>query len=376
MNPQPVIPLPEGIRSRQIAGVNGLDMHILEAGFAVPDQPCILLLHGFPELAYSWRNVLLKLADAGFHVIAPDQRGYGRTTGWNAAFDADLRPFYLLNLVRDATALLNALGRGHVAAVVGHDFGAPVAAYCALARPDIFRSVVLMSAPFEGPPSMHSRTADTVNEPDIAHLLAHLSPAKKHYQHYFCTRAAGDDMINTGQGLATFLRTYFHVKSGDWAGNSPFPLSTWSVAELAKLPPYYLMGLHEGMPEVVDACVTCAAEVHSCQWLTEQDVAFFAQEFGRTGFQGGLNWYRCSFADEQNTELRVFAGRKIEVPACFIYGEKDWGAFQSPGALKQMQRSACANMRSVESIPGAGHWVQQEKPAEVTQSILRFLKWR
>ena len=147
------IAVPSGIRSRFVEDVNGLRMHVLEAGFERMGRPCVLLLHGFPELAYSWRKIMIPLARAGFHVIAPDQRGYGRTTGWDPSYEADLAPFRMLNLVRDALGLVFALGYREVASVVGHDFGSPVAAWCALARPDVFRSVVLMSAPFGGTPA-------------------------------------------------------------------------------------------------------------------------------------------------------------------------------------------------------------------------------
>src|SRR5688572_25288450 len=132
-------PLPPGIRSRFASDVNGLRMHFLEAGFETADRACVLLLHGFPELAYSWRKVMLPLAEAGYHVIAPDQRGYGRTTGWDGDYDGDLASFRMLNLVRDAMGLVAALGYRSVAGVVGHDFGSPVAAWCALVRPDVFR---------------------------------------------------------------------------------------------------------------------------------------------------------------------------------------------------------------------------------------------
>src|SRR5712671_2200366 len=129
-----------GIRSRAVSNVNGLTVHILEAGYETPGRPAVLLLHGFPELAYSWRKVMPALAAAGYHVIAPDQRGYGRTTGWDDAFDADPDAFRILNMVRDAVGLVFALGYRSVAAVVGHDAGSPVAAWSALIRPDIFRS--------------------------------------------------------------------------------------------------------------------------------------------------------------------------------------------------------------------------------------------
>src|SRR6185295_8890660 len=147
-------PLPQGIRSRLVPGINGLAMHVLEAGYETANRPCVLLLHGFPEIAYSWRKVMLPIAAAGFHVVAPDQRGYGRTTGWDADYDGDVGSFRMINLARDALGLVHALGYSSVAAVIGHNFGSPVAAWCALIRPDVFRSVVLMSAPFAGSPAL------------------------------------------------------------------------------------------------------------------------------------------------------------------------------------------------------------------------------
>ncbi len=153
--------LPKGVRSRMIHGVNGLDVHILEAGYESPGRPLALLLHGFPDLAYGWRHLMPILADAGYHVVAPDQRGFGRTTGWVNDYDAPLAPFSLLNTTRDALALVWALGYRRTAMLVGHDFGSPVAAYCALSRPDVFPSVVLMSAPFPGPPSFPFNFADS-----------------------------------------------------------------------------------------------------------------------------------------------------------------------------------------------------------------------
>src|SRR5438067_10884483 len=134
--------LPDGVRARFVDGVNGLRMHVLEAGFESPGRPLVLLLHGFPELAYSWRKIIVPLAEAGFHVVAPDQRGYGRTAGWDPDYDGDLASFRMLNLARDALGLTAPLGYGDVAAVIGHDFGASVAAWCAPPRPDVFRALV------------------------------------------------------------------------------------------------------------------------------------------------------------------------------------------------------------------------------------------
>src|SRR3979490_2165162 len=161
----PEIPLPASIRSRYVDGINGLCMHVLEAGFETKGRPCLLLLHGFPELAFSWRKVMPQLSEAGYHVIAPGQRGYGPTTGWDAHYDGDLASFRLLNLVRDALGLVSAFGYRSVDAVVGHDFGSFVAAWCALVRPDVFRSVALMSAPFAGPPPPPFATADAPPSP-------------------------------------------------------------------------------------------------------------------------------------------------------------------------------------------------------------------
>jgi pimeloyl-ACP methyl ester carboxylesterase len=244
MTTLPDIPLPAGTRSRYVDDINGLRMHVLEAGFETKGRPCILLLHGFPELAFSWRKVMPALSSAGYHVIAPDQRGYGRTTGWSAEYDGDLAPFSLFNLVRDALGLVSAFGYKQVD-VIGHDFGSPVAAWCALMRPDVFRSVTMMSAPFGGAPSLPFNTVDAPARPpaeDPVHReLAALPRPRKHYQWYYATRPANADMHRAPQGVHDFLRAYYHHKSADWTDNKPYPLKSWSANELAKLPTYYVM---------------------------------------------------------------------------------------------------------------------------------------
>jgi pimeloyl-ACP methyl ester carboxylesterase len=226
--------VPTGIRSRFIDGINGLRMHILETG--TPGRPLVLLLHGFPELAYSWRKVMLPLAEAGYHVVAPDQRGYGRTTGWDADYDGDLRNFRILNAVRDAIGLVFALDHRSVATVVGHDFGSPVAAWCALVRPDVFHSVALMSAPFGGPPALPAPPPG----PSVHEAMAALDRPRKHYQWYYSTRPANQDMWHAPQGVQAFLRAYYHHKSADWAENRPHRLAGWTATELAKMPTYYI----------------------------------------------------------------------------------------------------------------------------------------
>jgi pimeloyl-ACP methyl ester carboxylesterase len=228
----PPLPLPAGIRSRYVSNINGLTFHVLEAGFEEKGRPCVLLLHGYPEIAYGWRKVLLPLASAGFHVLAPDMRGYGRTTGWDDSYDGDVFSFRLANLVRDALGLVSAFGY-RSAAVVGRDAGSPVAAYCALMRPDVFRAVAMMTAPFSGPPALPFNTVDGTRQDGDTLLdarsinadLAKLSPPRKHYQEYYTTREANDNMQHAPQGLHAFLRAYYHYKSADWKGNKPVRLA-------------------------------------------------------------------------------------------------------------------------------------------------------
>jgi pimeloyl-ACP methyl ester carboxylesterase len=365
--------LSPGIRARLVPGVNGLAMHVLEAGFETPDRSCLLLLHGFPELAYSWRKVMLPLAAAGYHVVAPDQRGYGRTVGGDAGYDCELRQYYPLALVRDALALVLALGRHHVAAVIGHDFGSPVAAWCALARPDVFRSIVMMSAPFAGPPDF-PRAGDEARRRDIHRALAALDPKRKHYQRYYTTREADADMRFCAQGIHDFLRAYYHHKSADWPGNRPVPLGALSAEVLARLPTYYVMEADKTMAETVAPEMPSAAAIAACRWLPDDELRIYSDEFARTGFQGGLNWYRARVEPACEAELALFAGRSIDVPSCFIAGRSDWGIHQKPGDFEAMQASACTAMLGCHLVDGAGHWVQQEQPEKVSRLLLDFLR--
>jgi pimeloyl-ACP methyl ester carboxylesterase len=374
----PDIPLPAGIRSRFVENINGLRMHVLEAGFGSQGRPCVLLLHGFPELAFSWRKVMPALAAAGYHVIAPDQRGYGRTTGWDADYDGDLNSFRLLNLVRDALGLVSAFGYAHVDAVVGHDFGSSVAAWCALVRPDVFRSVALMSAPFAGPPPLPFNTADapaqTKPEDPVHRELAALPRPRKHYQWYYSTRPANADMQHAPQGVHDFLRAYYHHKSADWKDNKPYKLEGWTAIELAKLPTYYVMDLARDMAETVAEEMPSAAAIEVNTWLPDRELSFYSAEYGRTGFQGGLQWYRCGTSGGFAAELETYSGRSIDVPSCFISGKQDWGIYQRPGVFEAMQKTACTRMIGCHLVDGAGHWVQQEQPAEVSRLLLQFLQ--
>jgi pimeloyl-ACP methyl ester carboxylesterase len=365
--------LPAGVRSRMVECAGGLNMHVLEAGFEMANRPCLVLLHGFPELAYSWRKLMPILAAAGYHVIAPDQRGYGRTSGSDDRYDGDLAAFHLLNLADDISGLLAALKITRTAAIVGHDFGSPVAAWCALIHPEIFRSAVLLSAPFAGPP--RPPAAGTVAPmAAISESLTALSPPRKHYQAYFSTRAANDDMQRCPQGLQAFLRAYYHCKSADWKGNRPVPLESWAADELAKMPSYYIMHADKGMAETAAQMAPTAAETVSCAWLSDEELQVYSEEFARRSFQGGLQWYRSSLDPVGIARLHEFSSRSIDVPCCFIAGKSDWGTYQSPGALQAMSSSGCSEFRGMHLVDGAGHWVQQEQPIAVAKILIEFLE--
>ena len=180
-------------------------------------------------------------------------------------------------------------------------------------------------------------------------------------------------MTGAAQGLPAFLRAYYHHKSADWPGNTPIPLAGWTAGELAKLPTYYVMDLAADMAATVAAEMPSADQIAACRWLTEPELAVYVEEFARTGFQGGLNWYRCRFAPHLLAEQQLFAGRTIDIPALFLAGRHDWGIQQSPGALARMRQHAFTNMGPPVLIDGAGHWVQQEQPAAVAAALLAFL---
>ncbi|HYM19315.1 MAG TPA: alpha/beta hydrolase [Micropepsaceae bacterium] len=375
--------IPDGIRARAIPNVNGLSVHILEAGYETPNRPLVLLLHGFPELAYSWRKVMLPLAQAGYHVVAPDQRGYGRTTGWDDSYDADADAFRILNMVRDAMALVYALGYRSAAMIAGHDAGAPVASWAALIRPDVFRSLTILSSPFEGAPSLPFNTANgaplpapTKTDDELDAELAKLNPPRKYYQNYQRTPGANDNMLHAPQGLHAFFRAYYFFKSADYAGNKPHPLKGRTAEEMAQIPNYYVMEKDKGMAETVAPMMPSADYIAKCKWLTEPEVEVYASEYARTGFTGALQGYRVRRGSEAKSvaEMLTFSGRTIDVPSMYIAGKSDWGVYQTPGAVDKMRNSACTHMVSFNLIDGAGHWVQQEQPEQVSMLLIGFLR--
>lgn len=370
--------LPVGVRSRRVETNNDGVLHVLEAGFESPGRPCVVLLHGFPELAYTWRNQFLPLAAAGFHVIAPDARGYGRSASKPVAFDDSLLPYSMLNRVGDVLGLVRALGYEQVAAVVGHDWGGPTAQWCARLRPDVFLSVVSVSTPFLMgasvlPLGTAAKHAVRAPEIDIEKELANLPRPRKHYAWYSMTSGANEDMWHPPQGLHDLLRAYYYFKSADWKGNKPFPLKGWTASELAKMPTYYIMDLNQGVAATVAEHQPTPAEVAACQWMTEADLQVYTQEFERTGFQGGLNYYRIDGVFSEEAGLNAFSGKKIEVPACYIGGSSEWGVYQTPGAFERMHE-ACTRLTGIHLVPGAGHSVVEEQPKAVNRLLIDFVR--
>jgi pimeloyl-ACP methyl ester carboxylesterase len=362
--------LPAGVRVRRLEGVNGLSMRVLEAGPV--EGPLVLLLHGFPELAFSFRHQLVALGAAGFHAVAPDQRGYGGTTGHDAG---DLSQFRLAQLAADVVALLGALGRPGARAVVGHDFGSPVAAYAALARPDLFGGVMLMSAPWGGVPPLAGVPKAPRVHPAVAlgPALAALDPPRVHYQAWYASDAAAAEMDAPAQGMRAFLRAYFHMKSADWDGNvanPPRPLGGWTAEALGGLPPYYVMPADRGMAATVAPYMPGEA---GCAWLSEAELDVFADAFGSTGFGPALLWYRAVMCGRFDGDLWLYAGRRIAVPGAYVAGASDWGIYQAPGAFEAMQANAFEDLRLCAILESAGHWVQQEAAGEVNRLLLEFL---
>ena len=237
----------------------------------------------------------------------------------------------------------------------------------------------MLWVPFAGPPALPFDTdrAAPAKVParSIHDDLAALKRPRKHYQWYYSTREANDNMWKCRQGVHAFMRAYYHHKSADWRQNQPFPLASWTASELEKMPTYYIMDLHEGMAETVAKEMPSASEIARNTWLPENELAVYAEEYGRNGFQGGLQWYRCNTSGRNAAELQIFSGRTLDVPSCFISGQSDWGIYQRPGGdMIKMQKDALTNMRGCHLVDGAGHWVQQEQPEMVSALLLQFLR--
>ncbi|KAK4544784.1 hypothetical protein LTR36_004033 [Oleoguttula mirabilis] len=379
-------PLPEDITEAYIDCTSscGLNYHILQAG--QPGQPLLLFCHGYPELAFSWRKIMPSVAAAGYYCVAMDQRGYGRTTGWDKQpFDqVDLTQYTMTNLVRDLVCLVYKLGYKDVACIIGHDFGAVSSALAALMRPDIFQATIQMSHPHHAPPSPpfggDGGDGGEQKKPklDIQAELAKLDPPRKHYKWYNSTPAAAHDWANPPQGLEAYLRGYFHLKSAGYDKNQPRPLKEWSAKELEVMPEYYIMQEQHTLPQSVAHNMQNEDATRTESWLAPADLQVYVHEWSRTGFQGALNWYRAQTASTPllARDMLLFAGRRIEVPCYFISGRQDWGNYQQPSAFESYEDEGVVKkgcFKGAKLIDHAGHWVQQEQPGRVVEEVLGFL---
>ncbi|KAH8711992.1 Alpha/Beta hydrolase protein [Phaeosphaeriaceae sp. PMI808] len=378
----PPLPLPKSITENYVhCPSNGLTFHILEAGYTPErDRPLLILCHGYPEFAFSWRKIMPQLASVGFYVVAFDHRGYGRTTGWDASpyAETDMSQFSLTNIVRDVVTLVHAIGYRKVECIVGHDFGSVTASRCALMRPDLFKSVIMMSHPFKAPDPLpfnlaHGKGEHPAPPLDVQAELAKLQIPRKHYKWYNSTKDAARDWSSPAQGLAYFLRGYIHVKSANWKYNQPYALGEWSAEELAQMPHYYIMPLGKTMPETIADMMVNEDASATKSWMSDADLEVYVQEWSRTGFQGGLNYYRTTTDPTRTKDVELFAGKKIECPSTFISGLQDWGNYQQPGAIEAYSKT-CSDFRGVRFVEGAGHWPQQERPEKVAEEILRFIR--
>lgn len=374
------LPLPEGISEDYIDCTSscGLNFHILKAGD--PSKPLVLFCHGYPELAFSWRKILPVVAKAGYYCIAMDQRGYGRTTGWeNKPYhEVDLTQYTMTNLVRDLVCLVYKLGFKTVHCIIGHDFGAVSSAMAALVRPDIFLSTIQMSHPYHPPPSPQFGSQPKKQSLDIQAELAKLSPPRKHYKWYNSSPEAASHWDNPPQGLTQYLRGYFHLKSADWDKNQPHPLKEWSAQEISIMPEYYIMRKEHTFPESIEKNMQGEDCTKTESWLSKQDLEVYVQEWSRTGFQGALNWYRAQTAStpQSKKDMLLYAGARIMVPCGFISGKQDWGNYQQPGAFEGYEDEKCVAkgcFKGTSLIDHAGHWVQQEQAEKVTEEVLKFL---
>ena len=306
---------------------NGIRMHYVEAGAG----PLVVLCHGFPESWYSWRHQLVELAEAGFHAVAPDQRGYGQTEQ-PAAVDA----YSVLHLAGDIVGLVNSLGE-RWATIVGHDWGAPVAWYSAQLRPDLFRAVGLLSVPYIPRGPMRPST-----------LVKAVFSGKTFYQEYFQQEGRAERELERDV-RASLLATFYSL-----SGDAP-PKDRWR----------YAFGTNETFLDSVVVPRTLPS------WLTEADLEFFTAEFKRSGFRGGLNWYRNI---DRAWELTAFLeGAKLAQPTLFIAGEND-AVIEFYADACQALKTNAPNLTGQVGLPGAGHWIQQERPAEVNRLLIDFLR--
>jgi pimeloyl-ACP methyl ester carboxylesterase len=323
------------VTHRQVEA-NGLSIHLAEIG----SGPLVLFCHGFPESWYSWRHQLPAIAEAGYRAVAMDMRGYGSTTQ-----PADVNAYTVSHLVGDVVAVVAALGETS-AVVVGHDWGAPIAWWSALMRPDLFRAVAGMSVPYLAPIGALPEGV-TMND-----LMRAMSNGRDYYRLYFQAPGTAETELDADplRGMLGMLYTISGdivadgVHEDGWDGH--FPLGERFIDQLV-------------LPQRLPA------------WLTQQDVDYYVGEISRAGFAGGVNWYRNINAIP--AVLAPFVGSTIRQPSFYIGGALDQIAGNTPDALAQM-RAALPDLRHCELLTGAGHWIQQERADQVNTALISFLR--
>jgi pimeloyl-ACP methyl ester carboxylesterase len=316
--------------------VNGIRLHFAEAG--PQDGPCIILCHGFPESWYSWRHQLRALGSAGYHVVAPDMRGFGRSS-----HPLEVSAFTQPKLVGDMVGLLAALPH-KTAIIAGHDWGAPVAWNAALFRPDLFRAVVGLSVPFYG-----ARTTFTYDHsiPPSQSMRREVGPDGFHYQLYFNQIGVAEADIE--KDVRGWLAGFFHSLSAD------APPEEVKLGELK-------------WGDRLDAAF--ARPKARPDWMSDVDLDHYVAEFERTGFSSALNFYRA--ADLTWHEMAAWRGAQIKVPAAFIAGDRDVVVLANPDIVANFPNEV-PDLRGNSIIPGCGHWTQQERPEETNRFLLDFL---
>ena len=372
--------LPDGVRSRFVHNVNGLTMHVLEAGFETAGRPALLLLHGFPELAYSWRHVMAPLADAGYHVIAPGSARLRAHDGLERRLRR--QPAAVQPAERRARRAGAGLGlrvphggrgdRPRLRLSGRRLVGGRAAGRLRRRRPD--ERPVRRHA---GVPVRHrGRRPAGRNPRDRVRTSTRRWPA--------CPARGSTTSATTARARRT--RTCGARPRGSTTSCAP---TTTTRAPTG--PRTDRTGWPDGPRPRSPRCrrttswtstwawprrwrCTCPRRPRSppTEWLPDRELHVYAVEYERNGFQGGLQWYRSGgvITDEPLT----FAGRTIDIPSLFIAGSSDWGAYQRPGSLERMQETACTDMRGVHFVDGAGHWVQQEQPEETVRLLLEFLR--
>jgi pimeloyl-ACP methyl ester carboxylesterase len=320
-----------GALQHRFIQVNGIRMHIAEQG----QGPLIVLVHGFPELWYNWRHVMPALAAAGYHAVAPDMRGYGQTDA-----PRDIADYSQLQVAGDIVGLVHALGYEQ-AVIAGHDWGASAAANCALLRPDIFRAVVQLSVPY----SVRTEGAIKPSEANRRRV----PQGTQFYVTYYQEPGVAEKVLDADPKRT--LRMWLYSSSG----GTPLEHKaryTFGMNETA------LDGRTE--PKQLPA------------WLKPEDLEYYAKEFARTGFRGGLNWYRAQ--DIFWIETPFLVGRKLLQPMLFIGGADDpWIAQVGRAGVGNLEQSV-PNLWKKVLLPGVGHSIEQEAPTQVNQLLIEFLR--